>query len=102
MGNQNNHIIAVVFCNVEIDGKVTEFFLDKNGLHFYSYPFNLKTSDYGVQVHTVYRSEHEALAWVQTRAFHKGETFTYSRYILGSERPAYFEGSGGLDDIYHG
>jgi len=47
---------------------------------------------------------------METKEFHNrheevlkwAETFLYSRYILGSERPAYFEGSGGLDDIYHG
>jgi len=101
MGNGYNHIIAVVFHNVEINGKVTEFYLDDDGLHFNSYPFDLKTKDYGVQVHTVYRSEFEALAWVQTRAFHKGETYCYDRYIFGSEKPAPWNGED-WETIFHG
>ena len=101
LSNPNNHIIAVVFSNVEIDGKITEFFLDKHGLHFYNYPFELKTHEYGIQVHTVYRSEHEALAWVQTKAFHKGETYYRTRYVVGSEKPAHYRGEG-FETIYHG
>jgi len=102
LGGDYNHIIAVVFSNVLINNKETEFFLDQNGLHFYDYPFKLKTREYGFQIHTVYRSEHEALAWVETRAFHKGNTYYHTRYILGSEQPAYFEGQDGFEDIYHG
>lgn len=99
--NDYNHIIAVVFSNAEIDGKVTEFFLDKNGLHFYDYPFKLRTKEYGIQVHTVYRSENETLAWVQTKAFHKGNTYFYERYIMGSEKPFPYRGED-FETIYHG
>jgi len=102
LGNEFNHIIAVVFYNVPVNGEpASTFFIDMNGLHFYEYPFDLKTREYGTQVHIVYRSEHENLAWVESRCFHKGSTYIQERYIIGSEKPIHIPGQG-FEDIYHG
>lgn len=89
MGGIWNHLIAVVFHQVRIDEKTTEFYIDKNGLHFNKYKYDLTTSENGSQVHLVYLCETEALLWVETKGFHKGSMFEHKRYIKGSER-SYF------------
>lgn len=99
-GSDYNHLIAVIITNAPVNGQITEFYLDSNGLHFHKYEFDLATPDYGTQVHLVYRSEHEHLAWVESRCFHKGNTYEYKRYIKGSEK-SFFKPSD-WDDIYHG
>ena len=99
-GNDYNHLIAVVFVNAPVNGEPSEFYLDSNGLHFHKYKFELGTPDYGTQVHLVYRSEHERLAWVESHCFHKGNTYVYKRYIKGSEE-SFFKPND-WNDIYHG
>ena len=99
--NDYNHLIAVVFDNAPINGELTEFFFDADGLHFHKYHFPLATADYGIQVHLVYKSEHEKLNWVESRCFHKGNTYAYRRYIRGSERSFYSDPSG-WETIHHG